>query len=141
MWKHWKHFFPNVVKKLKFSQFQGFLCVKNVQKKKFILVLIVLYLGCISKYPDSVRIQEYTDLEKTAPLDNFTAQKMKFSTKDFFSTCDQIRSFLVPLKTSENHRFSTCDQIHSFLVPLKTSENQRCMFSGGIKSCVFVHMR
>lgn len=25
-------------------------------KKKFILVLIILYLGCISKYTDSVRI-------------------------------------------------------------------------------------
>ena len=26
--------------------------------------------------------------------EKFTAQKMKFSIKDFFSTCDQIRSFL-----------------------------------------------
>ena len=25
---------------------------------------------------------------------NYTAQKMKFSIKDFFSKCDQIRSFL-----------------------------------------------
>ena len=25
---------------------------------------------------------------------NFTAQKMKFSIKDFYNKCDQIRSFL-----------------------------------------------
>ena len=32
----------------------------------------------------------------SAPLlDTFTAQKMKFSMKDFFSKCDQIRSFLL----------------------------------------------
>ena len=29
-----------------------------------------------------------------AILVNYTAQKMKFSIKDFFSKCDQIRSFL-----------------------------------------------
>ena len=28
------------------------------------------------------------------PLTTITAQKMKFSIKDFFSKCDQIRSFL-----------------------------------------------
>ena len=30
-----------------------------------------------------------------------TAQKMKFSIKDFFSKCDQIRSFLEHKRTSE----------------------------------------
>ena len=28
------------------------------------------------------------------PITNLTAQKMKFSAKDFFNKCDQIRSFL-----------------------------------------------
>ena len=27
--------------------------------------------------------------------DNYTAQKMKFSVKDFFSKCDQLSSFLL----------------------------------------------
>ena len=33
-------------------------------------------------------------------LDGVTAQKMKFSIKDFFSKCDQIRSFCAVASTS-----------------------------------------
>ena len=33
-------------------------------------------------------------LEGVGPPLSFTAQKMKFSVKDFFSKCDQIHSFL-----------------------------------------------
>ena len=32
--------------------------------------------------------------DEGAPIETYTAQKMKFSIKDFFSKCDQIRSFL-----------------------------------------------
>ena len=37
-----------------------------------------------------------TEIKLLAALDYdaYTAQKMKFSIKDFFSKCDQIRSFL-----------------------------------------------
>ena len=31
---------------------------------------------------------------RTSTLSGVTAQKLKFSVKDFFSKCDQIRSFL-----------------------------------------------
>ena len=37
-------------------------------------------------------------LIKLIQVSDDTAQKMKFSIKDFFSKCDQIRSFSVPLK-------------------------------------------
>ena len=35
-----------------------------------------------------------SELVRSAEMQNFTAYKMKFSIKDFFSKCDQIRSFL-----------------------------------------------
>ena len=34
-----------------------------------------------------------TLFEKSTQWQSFTAQKMKFSIKDFFSKCDQIRGF------------------------------------------------
>ena len=40
-------------------------------------------------------LKEYDDMkEKIKNSNNIIAQKMKFSIKDFFSKCDQIRSFL-----------------------------------------------
>ena len=62
-----------------------------------------------------------------------TAQKMKFSIKDFFSKCDQIRrkllilSHLLKKTLIENVIFCTVSfQANvTFLCPLKTSENQK----------------
>ena len=51
-----------------------------------------------------------------------TAQKKKFSIKDFFSKCDQIRSFLriwshLPKKPlMENFIFSAVPQVTSFVI-------------------------
>ena len=40
-------------------------------------------------------LKEYDDMkEKIKNSNNIIAQKMKFSIKDFFSKCEQIRSFL-----------------------------------------------
>ena len=36
----------------------------------------------------------FCDQENAIVLEGLTAQKMKFSIKDFFSKCDQIHSFL-----------------------------------------------
>ena len=36
---------------------------------------------------------------------SYNAQKMKFSIKDFFSKCDQIRSFLLQKSLMENFTF------------------------------------
>ena len=45
-------------------------------------------------------------------VENYTAQKMKFSIKNFFSKCDQIRSFLQiwshSLKKSLMENFVSC---------------------------------
>ena len=42
----------------------------------------------------NINIQNITCLGKMMSIRNNTAQKVKFSIKDFFSKCDQIRSFL-----------------------------------------------
>ena len=71
---------------------------------------------------------------------HFTAQKMKFSTKDFFSKCDQIRrklriwSHLVNKSLMEN--FILCVVFVAnipIIYSLKTPENRNCScVSGGI---------
>ena len=65
-----------------------------------------------------------------------TAQKMKFSIKDFFSKCDQIRIFLqiwshVQKKSLIKISFFVCSVFFSY--PLKKSENQK--FSDVFKDC------
>ena len=53
----------------------------------------------------------------------FTAQKMKFSTKDFFTECDQIRRFLriwshlLEKSLMENFRRSSVYPLNSFWTP------------------------
>ena len=56
MWKHWKHFFSKRSQETQVFAILGISLREKWPKKKFILVLIILYLGCISKYTDSVRI-------------------------------------------------------------------------------------
>ena len=38
----------------------------------------------------------------------FTIQKVKFSFKDFFNKCEQIRSFIHLLTTSVNEKYDFC---------------------------------
>ena len=50
-------------------------------------------------YRDQITIQAVADMPEVeilviSTLCSDTAEKMKFSIKDFFSKCDQIRSFL-----------------------------------------------
>ena len=46
-------------------------------------------------------------------LTTFTAQKMKFSVTDFFSKCDQIRSFTEEIRKGKfNFLCSDCQSIH-----------------------------
>ena len=63
------------------------------------------YIILLSQLSYTYRLIHFSDLLFTYSLiqifpltaqfyETFTAQKMKFSNKDFFSKCDQIRSFL-----------------------------------------------
>ena len=70
---------------------------KNMLKMKFTIVFIIIF-----QTPEELILQIFSQNSihrniARAIQCNFqtnTAQKMKFSIKDFFSKCDQIRSFL-----------------------------------------------
>ena len=51
----------------------------------------------------SIYVETFLRKYLTAKI-HYTAQKLKFSIKDFFSKCDQIRSLAVFVKTL-HHRF------------------------------------
>ena len=70
---------------------------KNMLKMKFTIVFIIIF-----QTPEELILQTFSQnsihrsIARTIQC-NFqtnTAQKIKFSVKDFFSKCDQIRSFL-----------------------------------------------
>ena len=46
------------------------------------------------KYATKILGKEKENMRSFIRLNHITAQKMKFSIKDFFSKCDQIRGFL-----------------------------------------------
>ena len=72
---------------------------------------------------------------------NVTAQKMKFSIEDFFSKCDQIRSFqriwshLLKKSLMENFIFhAVCMSLNAALRILKVINRRRVRYSSVLKS-------
>ena len=84
--------------KIKNSTEVTLLGVKIDKQLKFKSHIEELYRKAAYKLHALRRIRKYLAVEKPKLLDNAfinsTAQKMKFSIKDFFNKCDQICSFL-----------------------------------------------
>ena len=116
-----------------------------MRSTNFSLVLNMDFQWCGYRLYTFMLSVKKTSFKTAFAIQTLTAQKMKFSIKDFFSKCDQIRSFLCIwshlLKKSlmENSIFCVVIYDEAFLIQFMahTHFNQACLMKS--LSSIFEH--